>query len=127
MKNDLISRSELRKKLQARHNNGNDNFDKGYNVGIETAIELLDNVPTVEPEEVYLNGKDYNLYLEGYKQGKKDFERPQGEWVEVPVKRDLLYYNGIKYTCSVCGNGNCYGKPPYCMYCGADMRKGEEE
>ena len=40
--------------------------------------EEINNAPTVEPE-VYMTGKDYNLYLEGYKQGKKDFEKPQAE------------------------------------------------
>lgn len=38
----------------------------------------IGNAPTVEPE-VYMTGKDYNLYLEGYKQGRKDFEKPQAE------------------------------------------------
>lgn len=49
-------------------------------------------------------------------------ERPQGKWIEVPVKRDILYPNGIKYVCSACKIDNCYGKPPFCMWCGADMR-----
>lgn len=40
--------------------------------------ELIDEAPTVEPE-VYMTAKDYNLYLEGYKQGRKDFERPKQE------------------------------------------------
>lgn len=40
--------------------------------------EEINNAPTVEPE-VYMTGKDYNLYLEGYKQGRKDFEKPQAE------------------------------------------------
>lgn len=48
MNNDLISREALKKKLQARHDNGEEDFDKGYNIGIETAIELLDNATTVE-------------------------------------------------------------------------------
>lgn len=47
--NDFISREALKKKLQARHDNGEEDFDKGYNIGIETAIELLDNAPTVKP------------------------------------------------------------------------------
>ena len=53
--NDLISREALKKKLQARHDNGNEDFDKGYNIGLGTAIDLIDSAPTVE--------------------------RPQGEWI----------------------------------------------
>lgn len=50
--------------------------------------------------------------------------KESGCWVEVPVKRDVLYVNGIKYVCSVCKKSNSYGKSPFCMYCGAQMRKG---
>jgi hypothetical protein len=45
-----------------------------------------------------------------------------GYWINVPCERDLLYSTGIRYTCSVCGDYNCYGRPPFCMYCGAAMR-----
>lgn len=53
-------------------------------------------------------------------------DRPTGKWLEIPIKRDLLYNTGIAYTCSVCGRKNCYGKPPYCMYCGTKMIKEAE-
>ena len=42
------------------------------------AFDLIDNAEAIEPE-VYMTAKDYNLYLEGYKQGRKDFEKPQAE------------------------------------------------
>ena len=48
MNNDLISREALKKKLQARHDNGEEDFDKGYNIGIETAIDLINNAPSIE-------------------------------------------------------------------------------
>lgn len=48
MNNDLISREALRKKLQARYDNGEEDFDRGFNLGIAAAIELLDSAPTVE-------------------------------------------------------------------------------
>ena len=70
MNNDLISREALKKKLQARHDNGEEDFDKGYNIGIETAIDLIDNAPTVEYpfyQEAYQTG-----YEEGYAQGYID-------------------------------------------------------
>lgn len=53
--------------------------------------------------------------------------RPEGEWIEVPVERDILFSNGIRYTCSNCGHWNSYGEPEYCMRCGAKMRKPKEE
>lgn len=39
----------LRKKLQTRYDNGEEDFDKGFNLGIATAIELLDSAPTISP------------------------------------------------------------------------------
>lgn len=51
----------------------------------------------------------------------------RGKWIEVPVKRDILHPNGIKYVCSACKRDNCYGKPPFCMWCGATMILEEEE
>ena len=98
----LIDADELKSKLQARHDNGNEDFDKGYNIGLGTTIDLIDCAPTVE-------------------------QRPQGKWIEVPVKRDILHPNGIKYVCLACKRDNCYGKPPFCMWCGADMRGGGEK
>lgn len=93
------------------------NFEGTYPAGLDYAINMINSGDAVQ----------YTLgYQDGFLEGKKICERPQGKWIEVPVKRDLLYYNGIKYTCSVCGEGNCYGKPPYCMYCGADMKGGAE-
>ena len=82
MNNDLISRSELKKAIMNDLGLGDEEngSDAEYMSGLQDCYNLIDNAPTVEPE-VYMNGKDYNIYLEGYKQGKKDFERPQGEIV----------------------------------------------
>lgn len=65
MNNDLISREDLKKKLQARHDNGEDDFDKGYNIGIETAIDLLDNAPTAD----VVCPECYIRYSQGYIDG----------------------------------------------------------
>lgn len=83
-------------------------------------MSLIDNAPTINLKDIYQEGH-YDGQLEGYTRAINE-ERPQGEWIEIPVERDLLYNTGIKYTCSICGKGNCYGKPPFCMYCGAEMR-----
>lgn len=81
--------------------------------------ELFDfAIKAIEESEVYMNGKDYDLYLEGYKQGKKDFERPQGEWIE---KEETPA--SVSYYCSAC---KTEGIPitPFCPWCGAKMKGG---
>ena len=76
----------------------------------------------------YINVENLSLaeiYHRGYQDGSEDGLngiRPHGKWIEVTVKRDILHPNGIKYLCTACKRDNCYGKPPFCMYCGADMR-----
>ena len=78
--------------------------------------EEINNAPTVA--EVFKTGSATGLRL---------IERPHGKWIEVPVKRDILHPNGIKYVCSACKRDNSYGKPPFCMWCGATMKSEEEE
>lgn len=88
-------------------------------VRLEDIVKAIDNAQTVE-QEVYMNGKDYNLYLEGYKQGKKDFERPQAKWIEKEeTPASVSYY---------CSNCKMEGVPvtPFCPWCGAEMHEEEE-
>ena len=33
----------------------------------------------------------------------------------------------IRYVCPECGTPQTYGKPPYCMWCGAKVEKEEKE
>lgn len=117
MNNDLISREALKKAIQNR-----EECKECTDIDcIHCFYDMLDNAETVEPE-VYMTGKDYNLYLEGYKQGKKDFSRPQGEWVDT----------NSGYKCSVCGASNDYAYDEYkhkftdyfCPNCGAKMKQG---
>jgi len=77
--------------------------------------DLIDNAPTVE-QEVYITGEDYNLYMRGYNQARKDFERPQGEWIRKQVSPA-----GCIYVCSQCGMEEVIGGN-FCWNCGADMR-----
>lgn len=115
MNSDLISRTELKKcAIPCQIHNG-------ALTDLCVPLYQIDNAPTVDLWEMRQEATENAL-----KKAEVLYKRPQGEWIEIPVKRDLLYNTGIKYTCSICGKGNCYGKPPFCMYCGADMRGKEE-
>ena len=89
-------------------------FPKNDMCDYEEFCEFIDNAPTVEPE-VYMTGKDYNLYLEGYKQGKKDFGRPQGEWI---YKNDCPCCPFCNHFYTIFSN--------FCPNCGAKMKGGAE-
>ena len=111
MNNDLISRSALKKKLQARHDNGEKDFDKGYNIGIETAVELIDSAPTISPYKAIHD--------------ELNKEEPKGKWII--IKSPLSNETIVK--CDKCGDefiGNDVEDYNFCPICGADMR-GEDE
>ena len=87
-------------------------------------------IKALETGEVYMTGEDYNLYMEGYKAGKKDFEPKQGKWIDVVNSE---YPSVWHYECS-----ECHGRPlctpftkedflsKFCPHCGAEMRGKEE-
>ena len=94
MSDQLISREALKKKLQARHDNGEEDFDKGYNIGIETAIDLIDNAPTVEPFERIGVICEENC---GY--------RPQGKLAETlkeRIEESVCKYCPTNNRCTLC-------------------------
>ena len=73
-------------------------------------------------QEFYGNG-----YKKGYEDAKKEYARPQGEWIEKVERRgcfagDKTVYS---YTCPFCGVTE-FKKYPFC-HCGADLRKGGAE
>ena len=72
----LIDADKLKRKLQARNDNGNEDFDKGYNIGLGTAIDLIDYAPTVE-------------------------ERPQGEWITDNVVEPYGICNQCGVICEI--------------------------
>jgi hypothetical protein len=74
-------------------------------------------IKALETGEVYMTGEDYNLYMEGYKAGKKDFEPKQGEWVLNKDKNPEcpFCHHSFTYWGNFCGN------------CGAKMQKGGAE
>lgn len=134
MNNDLISREALKKALIEAHINRVLTFDIAT---FNCVMSTIDNAPTVEPfEPDYVGAERLKArqrgYADGYRNGMEigktlNPKIKQGKWIEVPVKRDILYPNGIKYVCSACKRDNCYGKPLFCMWCGADMREDSDE
>lgn len=90
---------------------------------IDIAIQLL------KEGEVYMTSKDFDLYLEGYKQGRKDFDRPQGEC------KTCRHRDPEDKKCD-CGGLERQGCPfpvsddYFCKFYekgGAKMQKGEEQ
>lgn len=105
---------------------------------LDEVLEVIKEAPTVEPENERaldlidslkdrgaINNKERGVLRRAILLNENT--RPQGEWIEVPVNRDILHPNGIKYVCSACKRDNCYGKPPFCMWCGATMKSEEED
>lgn len=83
-------------------------------------LDLIDNAPTAPLPD----------FKAGYKQaiidGKTNFPRPKGEWIELPKAFDN---RELPCKCSLCGHilsfMNYYPKSNFCPDCGADMRKGD--
>lgn len=113
---------------------------KGYKQRLDTSCsnqldvdkEAFDfAIDAIETGEIYMTGKDYNLFLEGYKQGKKDFERPRGRWIQTEILNDDGEY-GVNDNASECSNckhieSSHYWTTAYyhyCPNCGASMQKG---
>ena len=68
-KGDLISREALKEKLRQEVS--------GNKVGVffaKRVFDLIDNAPTVE-QEIYISGEALNPYLDGYKEGMKDYKQ----------------------------------------------------
>jgi len=105
----------LKEKLKNRYENEQDEVDKGWNLGIGVAINLIDNAPTVEYtfEEAFQKTVcEQRLYCP---------QRPQGEW-EITRETDEFY--GLVYKCTHCGKEvlGC-GCRNFCTWCGASMTK----
>lgn len=103
--------------------------------------ELREKWERPQGEQVdYMTGKEWNLYMRGYKQGKTDFERPKGTWKLIKDKGNNVNaecpfckfeIKSIAYNYSVWeviqfikNNDFDYKFPNFCENCGADMRKG---
>ena len=134
MNNDLISRSELRKRFQAI-------LDRGDMFCEYDIIGMVDNAPTVDFEKLgeslrcqiraeYGSCDDCELSCPRNELIKLlDSERPTGHWIN-EHSIDIGYKTA---ECSECGNrsrlishdtgfGYKYEYYPFCHWCGADMR-----
>ena len=112
MNNDFICREDLKEALA--------NEIKTNDLGLWLKILLvIDNVPSVPLPN----------FKAGYKQaiidGKTNYSRPKGEWVETS---DFDEFYGKVYKCTNCNEEtlgcDCHN---YCPNCGADMRGNKKE
>jgi len=110
MNNDLISRETLKKAL---HNFFDEKIIDEPTYILRDVFCYIDNAPTVEYtfEDAFQKTVcEQRLYCP---------ERPQGVWINTSPYDD-------KGECSLC----CYLSKKYykfCPYCGASMKKGDEE
>lgn len=140
MSNDLISREsllfEIRQQLAFQKEKAElttIDADKMPHslvaTGIQLAIDIIDNAPTIEPFEPDYVGAErlaarQRGYAEGYHNGMEigktlNPKIKQGEWIIDGHHRRCNYCN--EYTCTEDREGNSI-PDNFCSYCGADMR-----
>ena len=135
MNNDLISREALKKAIMECMTTWDEhsNYGQGRLRSYEWTINLIDNAPTVSPQNVVIiphelieklalcivdtvENIDWDKALEAYK------ERPTGKWIIADVVLD--YY----HECPFCHWRNTVTSSleNFCPNCGAKMDGGEE-
>lgn len=118
MNNDLISRSELKKAINKIIDEEIE-IEEKWARGLKYSLKIIDNAPTVPLPD----------FKDGYKQaiidGKTNFQRPKGEWIERTERITLDTY----YECSNCKEPwtTIEGTPwqnmmNFCPNCGARMK-----
>lgn len=55
----------------------------------------------------------------------KTLRKPAGHWIIRKCEPDIVATAGKKYECSECGFVTAYGRPRFCMECGAKMEEGQ--
>ena len=131
MNNDLISREALKEAL------GKSTvtiIGYGEAILLDTANELINNAPTVEPfEPDYVGAERLKArqrgYADGYHNGMEigktlNPKIKQGEWIIDGHHRRCNYCN--EYTCTEDREGNSI-PDNFCPFCGAEMQKGGAE
>lgn len=106
---DLISRAALKQEILPL-------LSLEERIVIESKI---DNAQGYE-QEVYFDETSLNHYIEGYREARRCFERPKGEWIFDKEFTEFGNPYGT-YRCSVCGSHSS-DKYSFCKDCGADMR-----
>ena len=89
---DLISHEALKKALEVTQYNDIDDLTR--------TERLIDNALAVE-QEVYMTGEDYDLYMKGYNQARKDFERLQSERIKNETRSNECQCGRIKLLIDV--------------------------
>lgn len=75
--------------------------EDGRNVTAEHIEALNLAIKALETGKVYMSGEDYNMYLAGYKDAKKEFKRQKGNCEKCDFRKfaetfvDLMNKNGI--------------------------------
>ena len=119
-----IDADELKTAIEDRidHIPSND-YDEGWNAALNTAIDEIDNAPTVETSKI-----EHKAYNEGFKdgveQGIKLSETP-GEWISQfdysQQHKTMPSEYGNFWWCNKC-DSSTEKKSNFCPNCGADMR-----
>lgn len=116
MNNDLISRSELKMKIEEVQYTQEFCIEHqiDYSISMQMLEMVIDNAPTVD-----INTELSVAYLKGRRQGQSD-ERPQGEWINREAVSNTTFPFWERYECNQCHKFNGYSN--FCPNCGADMR-----
>ena len=109
----LVDANALKAKIKSKYDNDDAEFDRGYNIGLEAAVDLIDSAPTVTPDMAQVLA---------YECGKASAERPIGKWIDTG---DMEEYWAEEYQCSICGAKDHWHN--YCPNCGAKMEEAEDE
>lgn len=124
----LIDADELKRAIEDRidYVPSND-YDEGWNSAINTAIDEIDNAPTVERPQVNVIPQecmkvlaevvvDVVQQIDWKALCEKMAERPKGKWI---IEHDWVH-------CFSCGHEQNYPSN-FCPNCGAQMQKGGAE
>lgn len=56
----------------------------------------------------------------------KALKKPAGHWIIRKCEPNIVATSGKEYECSECHFVTAYGRPRFCMECGAEMEGGAE-